>query len=900
MEFILSAGLAGAGYLLNNNNNNNIKSTLISGNQLKNEENIYSSNYHNLENNKLKDKIKKNFDESLKFPENNIVPNKILIENNEKNDKRKITDNNTNDGIIISSLTGKPMTREEFKVETMVPFFGGRSQQNTYEFANESIIENHTGVSNYHKNKQEIEPMFNPKDKMSFIHGTPSMDNTIKERYNDSLTIKRQNEVPTKPILVGPGLNQGYTSLPSGGFHQENTRDYVLPKNIDELRSANNPRNTYEGRLIMGKKIDKPGLMGKFDKKLPDTFYLNTPDRYMTTVGAYTKEKQKPEIIIKEQNRKLTEKPYSGSAGPAVFKNPKKRPLVKKSNNISFKNSGLRNIGQVQGKWNTHGDWQHYGKNSITNKPNERETTQKDTPLANLVSLVKSIIMPIQDTIKTNKKENFIGNMRQTGNFQYAAPNKTTVYDPNDIARTTIKETNIHNNRDGQLKGPIKLTTYDPNDILRTTIKETNIHDNRSGNMGSNRPNQLPAYDPNDVARTTIKETNIHHNRSGNMGSNRPNQLPVHDPNDIARTTIKETNIHDNRSGNMGGNRPNQLPTYDPNDIARTTIKETNIHDNRSGNMGGNRPNQLPAYDPNDITRTTIKETNIHDNRSGNVGGNRPNQLPAYDPNDITRTTIKETNIHDGRTGNIRSKDQTYVIDPSFKAKTTVKETLENIDTEFNVKGHNKSTVYDPNDIAKTTIKETNIDNEREGNVKYPVEYGMGYLTNPKEAPNTNKQFTSNIEYTGNANNELNTQGGYKVANIEAPNTNKQFTSDSDYTGSANSANDKPMSYTDVYNATFNEIKEVISKNRNPTNSGLKVNVGEESVNMDIKKLERDNLNEREPISTKTYNSITQTNLCSLTKVKDNLDNTIINERLESDILKAYKENPYTHSLQSS
>ena len=58
---------------------------------------------------------------------------------------------------------------------------------------------------------------------------------------------------------------------------------------------------------------------------------------------------------------------------------------------------------------------------------------------------------------------------------------RITVYDPNDIAKTTIKETNIHNDHDGNLQGPKRLTVYDPNDVARTTIKETNIHDNRLG-----------------------------------------------------------------------------------------------------------------------------------------------------------------------------------------------------------------------------------------------------------------------------------------------------------------------------------------------------------------------------------------------------------------------------------
>ena len=57
------------------------------------------------------------------------------------------------------------------------------------------------------------------------------------------------------------------------------------------------------------------------------------------------------------------------------------------------------------------------------------------------------------------------------------------------------------------MAGPKKLTVYDPNDIARTTIKETNIHDNRAGNMSG--PNKITVHDPNDIARTTIKETNI-------------------------------------------------------------------------------------------------------------------------------------------------------------------------------------------------------------------------------------------------------------------------------------------------------------------------------------------------------------------------------------------------------
>ena len=46
-------------------------------------------------------------------------------------------------------------------------------------------------------------------------------------------------------------------------------------------------------------------------------------------------------------------------------------------------------------------------------------------------------------------------------------PKKQTVYDPNDIAKTTIKETTLEYDHDGNIKGPQKLTVHDPNDIAK-------------------------------------------------------------------------------------------------------------------------------------------------------------------------------------------------------------------------------------------------------------------------------------------------------------------------------------------------------------------------------------------------------------------------------------------------
>jgi hypothetical protein len=86
-----------------------------------------------------------------------------------------------------------------------------------------------------------------------------------------------------------------------------------------------------------------------------------------------------------------------------------------------------------------------------------------------------------------------------------------TVYDPNDTARTTIKETTIDNDYMGIMglgEAQPRLTVYDPNDVARTTIKETTIDNDYIGIMGvGDQAQKLTVYDPDDVARVTGRNT---------------------------------------------------------------------------------------------------------------------------------------------------------------------------------------------------------------------------------------------------------------------------------------------------------------------------------------------------------------------------------------------------------
>ena len=363
--------------------------------------------------------------------------------------------------------------------------------------------------------------MFSDKKKdVTFVNGSPVLANNenVLELIKGNTRGFKRSELPFEQLRVGPGLNDGFTNLPSGGFQQSKTRDIVMPKTVDQLRTKNNPKIEYEGRVIAGKKIDARGLFEKMNKKLPNRFYKNSPSRYLITGNESIRgPKMKENFYLKPVNKNHRE--YFSHARRETLK-PMKQAAVKKSRKNNFMNPKPRNADAVD-NWtltdeNLKAGLADYGMSSIENKPNERDVTQKRRVINNLTTEIKKAIVPVIDIFKKTRKENFIGNIRPEGNLKSIMPPKMTVYDSNDVARTTIKETNIHDARIGNLKGNSKNQVVDPNDVARTTIKETNIHNNDpTVNFKPQQPTSLRVYDPEDVMNTTIKETTIDNDHKG-------------------------------------------------------------------------------------------------------------------------------------------------------------------------------------------------------------------------------------------------------------------------------------------------------------------------------------------------------------------------------------------------
>ena len=586
--------------------------------------------------------------------------NKSINFNTDGNETRPVL---ANPG-FISPLSGLPMKPEEFTHANMVPFFRGTPKQNMSDTANRSVLDTYTGSGYFQQEKREQGPMFDTQKEPT---GTPFGSEIATGFMQDRVVAptNRAGERPFEQVRVGKGLNQGFTSIPSGGYQQADALVYAKPRSTDEIRTANNPKLTYEGVAVPGAHyVTNRGTIGEVRKYTPDTFYINEKgERNFTTTGANLKATERPVEVLRETTRPETSVSYEGSAKSADFNAtytvPSTRaPMVKQHGTWGFRNADATTYFDK----NTDSDQNDYGKASIQILPNERfHTGERGQTLNMKPQGTGKVILPLQDGPRQTRKDEMLGNPNTAGYFS-SGIQKGPAYDPNDITRTTIKETTIDNDYLGVVSGPQKLKIYDPDDIARATMKETTIDNDYLGIAGGDKKQTI--YDPSDIARTTIKETTIDNDYIGIATSEAPKHT-VFDPDDVARTTIKETTIDNDYIGIAAPNQPQKLTIYDPEDIARTTIRNTteNFDYNRNYGRSDNPDAQYLPF--TDIARVTDREAlSAVSEYYGNSDPNYPQLMVNPFPDGARYTQKASISAKSAYTGSGYSEDKKQLVNP--------------------------------------------------------------------------------------------------------------------------------------------------------------------------------------------------------------------------------------------
>ena len=208
------------------------------------------------------------------------------------------------------------------------------------------------------------------------------------------------------------------------------------PKTVDDLRVKTNPKNTYSLDNHQGpaqSKIVNRGLHGRIEKKRPDTFYLNTPDRWFTTTGAEKATRVISEEPLQYQNRPFTTREHFGNAAGDVTcgEAPTQRGNYRKSNKVQL-NPCPQGPAACQNN--------EAAPNRIGYKvyPNARSTTQHETDMGPVQRGLWAVVSPVLDVLRPTRKENVVGAARKVGNAGGIA--RGAVWNPADRPQTTIRE----------------------------------------------------------------------------------------------------------------------------------------------------------------------------------------------------------------------------------------------------------------------------------------------------------------------------------------------------------------------------------------------------------------------------------------------------------------------------
>tara|TARA_Y200000002_G_scaffold382005_1_gene397648 strand:+ start:2063 stop:3877 length:1815 start_codon:yes stop_codon:yes gene_type:complete len=458
----------------------------------------------------------------------------------------------------VYSMSGNYLDSKEFKHNNMVPFNGGKIRGNTYDMAlSESILDNMVGSGNHVIKKIEQAPLFKPEDNISYTNGTPNSSDFYQSRVNPGM--RNNNIKPFETQQVAPGLNQGYTTNGSGGFNSGmEARNSWLPKTVDQLRVATNPKMEYNLNNLEGPAeavIKNPGLIGRVEKQLPDTFYINSQDRWLTTTGG-----EKGQALRPEQEMGIVRRPtgavdYMGPAAstevgvgraPTGFEKSKRTP----QSTTLFNDKTLR--GTVDRDQGSDLNNQH---KSYTNYQNSRTTTsQPDSFRSGFSGAIGAVVAPFLDALKPSRRDEVCANVRVVGGAGTTVENNY-VNNPDDVAPTTIKETTTHSvdfNINNQSSQQYVNTYVPPEETNRQTTQF-----NSFGNVGNNTEGDMNYYAAYRQHNNDIKAQTIN-NRANQGGTQMFNQ------NMNLSIAKQDSNCMDNYTGPAGSiiQKPPSERTY--------------------------------------------------------------------------------------------------------------------------------------------------------------------------------------------------------------------------------------------------------------------------------------------------------------------------------------------------
>ncbi len=618
----------------------------------------------------------------------------------------------------------------------MMPFFSTKMGYGSNDLQNEAAMnyknELFTGnLKSTWNTKKEVEPLFSPMANLSHMYGTPVWSEEEKSRF-----IPGRYHQGTKPFddkKITPGLNLEANENGTHGYH---SMYRALDKTVDELRVQ--PKITYEGRIIEGRKGQERPLQAPVISYRPESYKITTKKDLLPKNHDVAGPKSRDNFIMKETDRANQHFEYTGGAytsHESVGKNIPEhmREKYKDSTKSTFVlPKPLQKFSKIETKFNPN-------LKSYDTSATIKDMTVNNDYIGHSNSQSNKTYTALMDIAKPTLKE-------QTSNIPnvpaHIMPNTMRgTIQPMDIANPTIKETTVENKLNPHAASFSSMQRVYNNDIARATMKEMSnepITPMNAVNMTNIYANLM------DNAKQTVKETTVEIPYQTTVTPINQNQRTANYT-DIAKSTVKETTVETPYQTIFTPiNQQQRAPDYQ--DIAKSTIKETTVQIPYQTLLTPiNQQQRAPDYQ--DIAKQTVKETTVQiPYQTIFTPINQQQRAPDYQ--DIAKSTVKETTTGIQRqTMMTPINQQQRAPDHQDIMKSTTKETTVQIpyQTIFTpVNQQQRAVNYQ--DIAKATVKETTVTKPRQ-TIFTPVNQQQRAPDCQDIMKSTTKETTVNIPY---------------------------------------------------------------------------------------------------------------------------------------------------------
>jgi hypothetical protein len=427
MEAVILLGVLAGGYFLNEDKakkqkvHPEVQPSLFvgSGNTIYDINNVKDAQRYEI------DKVVKHHDEAMRGDSK-------VIDGLNIGGRNTLTDNIFDTSNTVQSISGEEMNKKNFLINDqgvkVEPFFSGDGPREINLDSSPQFERHQGGFHAYRQPKRETGRMFDMERNTGNVFGnTFDGPNSDQERYVPSTYMN--GELPFEQervahIDVKSDINRDIDTI-----HAERN-------SIDNRRTLNNQKETFKGKVLSGKGIQKREEQGEVFKHRPDADYVNDADRWLITMGSATAHRIRPEDDIKDTNRQYLNDVPTAPAQPTIFKASQDKPMVQKTKNQHLVTDPHRNV-SLGGKKNDN----DHNKSSYFSYPNEREITSERTYEGNLKTVYNANTQELQDNVRPTIKETTMDD----GRNGFTAPTVTHLPEDRlqDNVRPTVRETTM-------------------------------------------------------------------------------------------------------------------------------------------------------------------------------------------------------------------------------------------------------------------------------------------------------------------------------------------------------------------------------------------------------------------------------------------------------------------------